>query len=344
MRLWFTGFITNSGYYHIKLSKLLQYFLYAENIALFSNGHLALEAALELIPSKSGEVITTPFTFSSTTQAIIRKGFDPQFCDINLEDFTIDTNQIESLINSNTVAVLAVNVFGSVCDLEQLERICKFHNLVLIYDSAHAFGVKFKGMPVSMFGDFNMFSFHATKVFHTIEGGAFTFRNSKLIERVNAIKNFGYDSQYKLSYSGGNAKMNEFQSIMGILNLESYHINLKKRKKISEYYTNFLCETENLKLTYNQPFVESNYSYFPVIILNNDVTELIDYMQMNNITVRRYFYPLTSEMPLFGDVYDSNLTPNAKYISDRVVCLPIFPTLKLSEVKYISLTLLSFFK
>ena len=228
--------LTNNGLKHQELSHRLKDYLETEHLSLFSNGHLALEAALDVIGSKGGEVITTPFTFASTTQAIIRKGFTPIFCDIDRVNYTMDPKQIEPLINENTVAILPVHVYGNVCDVEAIDRISKKYNLLVIYDSAHAFGVTYKSKSISFYGDFNMFSFHATKVFHTVEGGALTFKDKNLTQSIDSLKNFGIDNSGDVSSIGGNAKLNEFQAVIGLANLRIIDKYIHKRKIIAEKY------------------------------------------------------------------------------------------------------------
>ena len=329
---------TNNGKKHAALSERLKNYLNIQHVTLFTNGHLALEAALEMFEHKGGEIITTPFTFSSTTQAIIRKGFYPIFCDIDRKNFTIDPKQIESLITKNTVAILPVHVFGNVCDVEAIEEISKRYNLPVLYDSAHAFGVKYKSKSISEFGTLNMFSFHATKVFHTVEGGALTYNNSIFEARLNALKNFGIDTNGVVSYSGGNAKMNEFQAVVGLSNLKRIEKLILKRKKITQLYDSLLNGLDGIELYKRSNDVESNYAYYPILVVSEykTVPGLLEYLESNNVYARRYFYPLTSDFPIFKDQFDSNKTPVAKYVSERVLCLPIYDSLKSTEVKYVT--------
>ena len=218
--LWDSHWLTNMGIKHQMLQKQLEEFLGVKHVVLFTNGHLALEGILEAYDfPKGSEVITTPFTFASTTHAIVRKGLIPVFCDINNENYTIDFNKIESLINSKTVSIMPVHVYGNMCDTEAIKKIADKYRLKVIYDAAHAFAVKYNGKSSASFGDASMFSFHATKVFNTIEGGAICTDDDSLVQKLNDTKNFGIRGTEECVYNGGNAKMNEFQAAMGICNL-----------------------------------------------------------------------------------------------------------------------------
>lgn len=329
--------ISNNGPKHQILNSKLIDFLNADYLTLFANGHLALEAALDFIEPKGGEIITTPFTFASTTQAIINKGFIPVFADIKRNDFTIDPLEIRSLITRSTVAILPVHVYGNVCDVEAIEKISIEFSIPIIYDSAHAFGVKYKTKSISSYGDINMYSFQATKVFHTIEGGALSYKNESLHPLFSATKNFGIDQNGHISFRGGNAKMSEIQAIMGLANLKNIRVFINKRKKISVLYDTMLGNIEGLELYKHNKDVVSNYSYYPILIVDNDKNpiNIIDYLKKHGVLARRYFFPLTSEFPIFKDRFDSSNTPVAKFISERVICLPIYDSLKISDAKFI---------
>ena len=224
-----TKWLTNMGEKHQLLEEKLKEKVKVENISLFNNGHLALYTAIKKM-NLTGEVITTPFSFSSTTHAIVQNGLTPVFCDINEDDYTIDVNKIESLITEKTSAIVAVHVYGNVCDVKKIEDIAKKYNLKVIYDAAHVFGVEIDGQGIGTFGDISMFSFHATKVFNTIEGGALTYNDSNLKEKIDRFKNFGINGPEKVEEVGINSKMNEFQAAMGICNLKIR----KWRKKANE--------------------------------------------------------------------------------------------------------------
>lgn len=333
--LWDTHFLTNMGAKHKQLEKDLLNYLKTSNITLFTNGHLALECIIAVFDfPKGGEVITTPFTFASTTHAIVRNRLKPVFCDINSEDFTIDVSKIESLITEKTCAIVPVHVYGNICNVEEIEKIAKKYNLKVIYDAAHTFGVEKNGIGVANFGDASMFSFHATKVFNTIEGGAVTYNDSTIKKRLNDLKNFGITGPESVEYVGGNAKMNEFQAAMGICNLRHVDGEILKRKVVVERYRERLENTEGIKLSIIQEGVKSNYAYFPVVFDNYKYTrdEIFEKLGEENIVARKYFYPLINDFECYRDKYSSNETPVAKYIADRVLCLPLYADLELEVV------------
>lgn len=331
--LWESHWLTNMGQKHKQLEKDLMGYLNTPNISLFTNGHLALEcviSALEL----TGEVITTPFTFASTTHAIVRNGLTPIFCDINPDDYTIDVDKLEDLITDKTSAIIPVHVYGNICDANGIERIANKYKLKVIYDAAHTFGITVDGISVANFGDASMFSFHATKVFNTIEGGAITYKDENLSKRLSNIKNFGIINQESVEYVGGNAKMNEFQAAMGICNLRHIDKEIERRKAVVERYIETLDNIQEIKLCKPQAGVKSNYAYFPVIFdgykLSRD--EVFEKLKKENIFARKYFYPLTSEFECYKGRFDIQETPVAKYISERVLCLPLYADLSLEDI------------
>ena len=333
--LWDTHFLTNMGVKHKQLEKDLLDYLKTSNITLFTNGHLALECIIAAFDfPKGGEVITTPFTFASTTHAIVRNGLKPVFCDINSEDFTIDASKIESLITEKTCAIVPVHVYGNLCNVEEIGKIAKKYNLKVIYDAAHTFGVEKNGIGVANFGDASMFSFHATKVFNTIEGGAVTYNEPSLQKKLNDLKNFGITGPESVEYVGGNAKMNEFQAAMGICNLRHVDGEILKRKAVVERYRERLENIEGIKLSIIQEGVKSNYAYFPVVFDNYKYTrdEIFAKLGEENIIARKYFYPLINDFECYRDKYNSDETPVAKHIADRVLCLPLYADLELETV------------
>lgn len=331
--LWDTHWLTNMGDKHQSLEIELKKYLGSPYVSLFTNGHLALEAAIAAFNLK-GEVITTPYTFASTTQAIVRNGLIPVFCDINPFDYTIDTTKIESLITENTCAIIPVHVYGNICNVVEIERIAKKHNLEIIYDAAHAFGVTFNEKGIANFGCASMFSFHATKVFNTIEGGAVTYQNCLLGKPLNSIKNFGLSGNDSVEYIGGNAKMNEFQAAMGLCNLRHVDSEIEKRKKIVERYTENLSGVEGIKLSPIQKGVKSNYAYFPVLFdgfrLNRD--EICELLKNENIFARKYFYPTTNSFECYKGVFRCEETPVAQYIAKNILTLPLYADLALEDV------------
>lgn len=331
--LWDTRWLTNMGTKHKLLESQLLNYLNVRNITLFTNGHLALEYIIAAFNLK-GEVITTPFTFASTTHAIVRNGLKPVFCDINPDDYTIDVEKIESLITEKTSAIIPVHVYGNVCDIEAIDSIAKKHNLKVIYDAAHTFGVTVNGQGIGTFGDASMFSFHATKVFNTIEGGAVTYNDSSMQQVLNDLKNFGITGPETVEYVGGNAKMNEFQAAMGICNLRHVNGEIIKRKKVVERYIENLKDITGIQLSREQVDVESNYAYFPVVFDGYKMTrdEVFEKLKDNDIIARKYFYPLTNSFECYKDRYDVDETPVAKYIAERVLTLPLYADLALEDV------------
>jgi len=331
--LWDSHWLTNMGIKHKQLESDLKDYLGVPNVTLFTNGHLALENAIAAL-NLSGEVITTPFTFASTTHAIVRNGLEPVFCDINQKDYAIDVNKIESLITKKTSAIIPVHVYGNMCDVYGIERIAKKYNLIVIYDAAHAFGVTFNGVGIGNFGDVSVFSFHATKVFNTIEGGAITFKDNILKRKLNGLKNFGITGLESVENVGGNAKMNEFQAAMGLCNLRNVDDEIKKRKKVDERYRENLSGIQGIKLSSSQNGVKNNYSYFPVVFNGYKLSrnEAYETLKKQNIFARKYFYPITNSYKCYQDKFNSKETPVAKYISERVLTLPFYADLSLDDV------------
>ncbi len=331
--LWETRWLTNMGVKHQLLEEKLKEYLNTENITLFVNGHLALESIIQAMKLK-GEVITTPFTFISTTHAIVRNSLTPVFCDINYDDYTIDVSKIEDLITERTSAIIPVHVYGNICDYKEIDRIAKKYDLKVIYDAAHAFGEKTNGINVSNLGDASMFSFHATKVFNSIEGGAVTYEKNELKEKLEQIKNFGITGPESVESVGGNAKMNEFQAAMGICNLRHVDEEIEKRKKVVERYRERLSDIKGIKLNEEKENVKSNYAYFPVLFdgykANRD--EIYEELKKNNIFARKYFYPLTNEAQCYKNKFNVEKTPTAKYVSERILTLPLYADLELSDV------------
>jgi dTDP-4-amino-4,6-dideoxygalactose transaminase len=289
--LWDSHWLTNMGIKHKQLEAELTRYLDAPNITLFTNGHLALECAIAAF-NLTGEVITTPFTFASTTHAVVRNSLEPVFCDINSDDYTIDTDKLEGLITDKTSAIIPVHVYGNICNVQEIERIAKKYNLKVIYDAAHAFGVTVDGLGVANFGDASMFSFHATKVFHTIEGGAVTYKDGRLSKKLDDLKNFGITGPDSVEYVGGNAKMNEFQAAMGICNLRHVEGEIAKRKIVVERYIERLNGVSGIRLCNPQTGVKSNYAYFPVVFdgykLSRD--EVFEKLKAKNISANGIEY------------------------------------------------------
>lgn len=333
--LWDSHWLTNMGEKHQKLQELLRKYLEVDYVELMVNGHMSLELTLQAM-NIQGEVITTPFTFASTTHAIVRNGLQPVFCDINSDNYTIDVKKIENLITDKTTAIMPVHVYGNVCDVDEIDRIAKKYGLKVIYDAAHAFGIKYKNQGVATYGDASCFSFHATKVFNTIEGGAVCFSDFELGKKLYQLRDFGIRTQEIVDGIGANAKMNEFSAAMGLCNLRHINDEIDKRKKVAEEYRKNLNGIEGIKLNPVQKNVQSNYSYFPVVFDEKSFgatrNEVFLHLQNRGINTRKYFYPLTNTFDCFHGQYDPAETPVALHISKRVLTLPLYADLALEQV------------
>lgn len=338
--LWDSRWLTNMGKYHMKLETELKNYLDVPNLSLMVNGHMALELAIQAMNfPKGGEVITTPFTFISTTHAIVRNRLQPVFCDVKMSDGTIDETKIEDLITEKTVAIVPVHVYGNICNVEEIQRIADKYNLKVIYDAAHAFGVKYKGRGIGTYGDAAVFSFHATKVFHTIEGGAVTFADSKLYDKLYNLKNFGIRGEELIVSVGTNAKMNEFSAIMGLCNLKYIEAAIRERKAQAKVYKMELEYVPGIRLFEDNVKTDKNYGYFPILIESNyafNRDELYDLLKQNHIFTRKYFYPLTSDQACFKNKYRYIDLKNARELSKRVLVLPLYEGLKIKELKEIA--------
>lgn len=336
--LWDSHWLTNMGVKHRELQKELKEYLGVENVELLTNGHMALELTLQAM-NLQGEVITTPFTFASTTHAIVRNGLEPVFCDIDSDTFTMDTERLEGLITDRTCAILPVHVYGNICNIEEIERIAHKYELKVIYDAAHTFGETYKGKGVGTFGDASCFSFHATKVFNTIEGGAVTYRDVRLGERLYDLKNFGIHGPEEVDSVGANAKMNEYCAAMGLCNLRHVEEEIEKRRRIVERYRTRLGGVEGLRLNALHADVKSNYAYFPVVfdekVFGSSRAEVFDALAEQGICARKYFYPLTNTFAAFHGKYDVSHTPVALHISKRVLTLPLYADLAVEDVNRI---------
>ncbi|MBQ2642467.1 MAG: DegT/DnrJ/EryC1/StrS family aminotransferase [Eubacterium sp.] len=337
--IWDTHWLTNMGAKHEELTNELREYLGVTDISLFTNGHMALELCLQAIKLPAGgEVITTPFTFASTTHAIVRNNLVPVFCDIREDDYTMDVSKIEALITDKTVAILPVHVYGNICDIDEIERIAKEHNLKVIYDAAHAFGEEYRGIKVGNFGDASMFSFHATKVFNTIEGGAVCFTDGHFGRKLYRLKNFGIRDEDTVDGVGANAKMNEFAAAMGICNLRHIDEEIAKRKAVVEKYRERLSGVEGIKLNVEQEGLVSNYAYFPIVFedeFGKTRDEVSEALKEQGIFSRKYFYPLTSTYDCYKGQFNPENTPVALDISKRVLTVPLYAGLDLETVNKI---------
>lgn len=333
-------YLTNMGPVYKKFQKQLINYLQVPELSLFVNGHMALEMAIHALGLRceKGEVITTPFTFVSTTHAITRNGLKPVFCDIKPEDYTIDPNKIEALITDKTVAIVPVHVYGNLCDVETIDKIAKKYNLKVIYDAAHAFGITYKGIGVGNFGDASMFSFHATKVFNTIEGGAVAFKDPSYREKLHELKNFGIHGSEDVVGIGGNAKLDEFRAAMGICNLRRMEECISRRAAVAERYNKRLGNIPGIRLCKQQENVTANYAYYPVYfdenVFGKSRDEIAEQLKKHDIFARKYFYPAINELSCYKDGFDQN-TPIAHDASLRILTLPMYEELTLEDVDYI---------
>lgn len=337
--LWDSHWITNMGTYHRQLEKELKEYLDVPGLSLMVNGHMALELAIQAFDFPEGaEVITTPFTFISTTHAIVRNRLKPVFCDVKLSDGTIDETKIEDLITENTVAILPVHVYGNVCNVEEIQRIADKYSLKVIYDAAHAFGVKYKGKGIGSYGDASIFSFHATKVFNTIEGGAVAFSDPKMYDKLYNLKNFGIRGEELVVSVGANAKMNEFSAIMGLCNLKHIDGVIQARKERHELYTELLKDIPGIKLFDRNENATNNYAYFPILVeqgYGRNRDELYDYLKENDIYARKYFYPITADQACFRNRYRNDDLEIARELSEKVLVLPFYEVLEKKKIKEI---------
>ena len=328
--VWDSRWLTNHGKKVQELEAKLKDYLGVKNVVLYTNGHLALEAAISYFNFPRGsEIITTPFTFVSTTNAIIRSGMTPVFCDIKASDYTIDPSKVKALITDKTVAIMPVHVYGNICDVEAIERIAKKHNLKVIYDAAHAFGVK----DAAKHGDISMFSFHATKVFHTIEGGCLCFKDDSIKPLLEHQKDFGIVDPENCDSIGGNAKMNEFQASMGLCNLRHIDEYIEKRRIAVKQYFKRLSSVKGIRLLDEKSFILGNCAYFPVVFDGFKKTrdEIKDELAKQDIGARKYFYPLTNSFSPVKGKYKGD-TPVAVDISNKVLTLPLYSDLSIEDV------------
>lgn len=326
-QIWESRYLTNEGPLLNKLNDRLKKYLKIDNIELVTNGTIALQLALRALDISEGEIITTPFSFVATSTSIIWERCKPIFVDIDEENLCIDPNKIENAITKNTKAIMAVHVFGYPCEVEKLQDIANRYNLKVIYDGAHAFGSRYKGKSLLEYGDITTCSFHATKLFHTIEGGACIAKEKSVLEKIKSIKNFGsVNGEYK--NVGINAKMTEFNAAMGLANLEYIDVNIQERKNLSYIYD------ENLKEIIARPKniegLEYNYIYYPVILKNEKETlSIIKKLNENDINPRRYFYPSLNTLEY---IKDRGNCPISEDISKRILCLPLYNGLKEEDI------------
>ena len=333
--VWESRWLSNRGAASLKFEEMLKKYLKTDNVYLFANGHVAMEVALNALYMK-GEVITTPYTHCSTTHAIVRNGLTPVFVDVKENNYTINPELIEAAITEKTVAIVATHVYGFMCDVKAIEAIAKKHNLKVVYDAAHAFGVNYKGIGAANFGDAAMFSTHATKVFHTIEGGIVAFRDPELFKAMQYLVNFGFTSHEDVDYVGTNARMNEFEAVMGICNHRHLDEEIAKRRIAGERYFERLDGVKGIRALHPDKDTEWNYAYFPVIFdgYREDRNEIQAKLGRENIYARKYFYPITNECACYMAQYGAETAhlPVAKFAAESVLTLPMYADMTVADV------------
>jgi len=336
-KIWDSKWLTNNGKFHQEFERSLSEYLGVKYVSLFANGTLALITAIQTL-KLSGEVITTPFSFVATTHALWWNNIKPVFVDIDPVTLTIDPEKIESAITPKTTGILAVHVYGNPCYVEKIKEISNIYGLKVIYDAAHAFGVKYKGTSILNFGDLSILSFHATKVFTTFEGGAIICHDEETKKRIDYLKNFGFENEVIVVAPGINAKMNEFQSALGLLQLKYVDKNIEKRKQIVELYRKLLNNVKGISFLNDLPNVKHNYSYFPIFIdeklFGKSRDQVYEKLKEHNIYARRYFYPLISQFSTYCGLESAQpgKLPIAEKITNQVLCLPIYPDLSDNDV------------
>jgi len=339
-QIWNNKWLTNNGPFHQQLEKELADYLGVKYISLFANGTLALMSALQAL-NVQGEVITTPFSFVATTHSLWWNKNTPVFVDIEPEYLNLDPSKIETAITEKTTAIMPVHVYGNPCKIDEIRRIADKHNLKIIYDAAHAFGVKKNSISVLNDGDLSVLSFHATKVYSTIEGGAIVCHSEEMKHRIDNLKNFGFRGETVVEEPGINAKLNEVQAAYGLLQLKYVDDFIEKRKQITELYRKLLKDVQGISFLNHMEGITYTYSYFPILIdeekygMSRDI--LYEKLKQNNILGRRYFYPLISDFEPYKSLPSAtkeNL-PIATKIAQQVLCLPIYVDLSETDVKRI---------
>ncbi len=332
-KIWDTRILTNNGPFHQQFEKELAEYLGVKYLSVFANGTLALVTALQALRI-TGEVITTPFSFVATTHSLWWNNIKPVFVDIEPEYFNLDPEKIEAAITPQTTAIMPVHVYGNPCKVDAIQRIADTYGLKVIYDAAHAFGVTVDGNSILNYGDLSILSFHATKTFNTIEGGAIICHDEKTKKRIDFLKNFGFADEVTVVEPGINAKMNELQAAYGLVQLKHVDDYISKRKSIAELYWHKLKNIKGLRMLYDIPGVRHSYTYFPILIDENSYGSSRDtvykVLKDNNIYGRRYFYPLISQFPTYRGLISAKLEnlPNASKVASQVICLPIYPDLE----------------
>jgi len=317
--------LTNMGPYHEKLEQELKKFLKVQDLSLFNNGTIGLITALKALDLPFGsEVITTPFTFAATPHSIVWNGLKPVFCDIEPNTMTIDAEKIEALITPNTSAILPVHVYGFPCDVYEISRISKEYNLQVIYDGAHSFTTEIDEQSICNWGDITVLSFHATKLFNTIEGGALVYTNDELKEKVQNLRNFGIKDEFTVDDIGINGKLNEVQSLFGLYNLQLVDEEQKKRARISRIYETKLSGFSEISIPKMPANCSNSFQYFPILLNNNSRDKVYDMLRDKNIYARKYFFPPCTEYKVYKELGDRTSLPVTYDIADKVLCLPFY--------------------
>ncbi len=330
-KIWANGQLTNQGPLLLELETKIKQYLNVENFHFVTNGTMALQVALRALDIVEGEVITTPFSYVATTSSILWERCDPVFVDIESETFCIDSSKIEAAITPKTKAILVVHVFGFPCNVEEIEQIASKHNLKVIYDGAHAFGAVYKGRSLLDYGDISICSFHATKLFHTIEGGGIIVKDTKVSEKVELIKRFGHDGdEHKML--GINAKASEFQAAMGLVNIKHLDEVMAQRKRVHEHYDSLLSDKFYIpKISEN---IKRNYAYYPILFKDEGaLLKAMHSLNAEDIYPRRYFYPSLNKIPY---VSSTTVCETSEDISKRILCLPFYPDLEPDLVSHIA--------
>ena len=328
--IWESQWLTNMGKKHNELESRLTNILKVPHVSLFNNGTIALMVAIKALDLPQGsEVITTPFTFAATPHCIAWNGLKPVFCDIEPNTMTIDADKIESLITPNTSAILGVHVYGFPCDVEKIDKIAKKYNLKVIYDAAHAFSTEINEKGIGTFGDITMFSFHATKLYNSIEGGCLTYNDENLVRKIYNLRNFGIQSEELVEEVGINGKMNEIQASIGILNLDLYKAEQEKRAKVKAFYDENLSKIKGIRIPKMPLGTTNSYQYYPIVIeddfsLTRD--ELYEKFKKGNIFTRKYFYPACHDYECYKNDLTVKLAELAVVddLKNRVLCLPFY--------------------
>ncbi|MCU6684285.1 DegT/DnrJ/EryC1/StrS family aminotransferase [Leclercia sp. H6W5] len=338
-KIWEKKHLTNGGYFHQQLEVELASYLGVKHVCLFANATLALLTALQALRI-TGEVITTPYSFVATSHTLQWNGLTPVFADIDPQTYNIDPDRIEELITSKTTAIMPVHCYGIPCDIKRIEKIADIYGLKVIYDAAHAFGVKQGGESILNYGDLSVLSFHATKVFNTFEGGAIICHNERIKQRIDYLKNFGIAGETTVVAAGINGKMNEFQAAFGLLQLQHIHTAFEKRMALDAYYRELLQGVPGITTLKIPENIDWNHAYFPVRVGQNypvSRDEIYELLKKNGIMSRRYFYPLISNFPMYRGLPSAAETslPHANHIAEEILCLPIYPDLDLSDLERI---------